>query len=108
VWAKFRVYLKRKLQERVEYIAVMEYHKNGMPHLHALLNQYIPQPWIKSAWSRLGGGTIVDIRKLVDGENIGRYLAKYMSKDVILSAPKGTRRFMTSRGIKLLKRYIHS
>ena len=105
VWAKFRVYLKRKLGRSVEYIAVMEYHKSGVPHLHALVSEYIPQRWISNAWSRLGGGAIVHIERVMDGGNIGRYLAKYLSKNVMLSVPKGARRYMTSRGIRLWRQY---
>ncbi len=35
---------------------------------------------------------------------MARYLAKYLTKDVILSAPKDVRRWTTSRGIKLFEK----
>jgi hypothetical protein len=108
VWSKFRVYLGRKLEQKVEFISVMEYHKSGVPHLHALINQYIPQKWISNAWSRLGGGRIVHIKQVADISKMGYYLGKYLTKDAILSGPKGSRRYTTSRGITLNKRYIHS
>ena len=58
VWRKFRVYLKRKHGQPVKYIAVVERQKSGVPHLHVLVDRFIPQKWISSAWSRLGGGRI--------------------------------------------------
>jgi len=108
VWSKFRVYLGRKLGKGVEYIAVMEYHKSGIPHLHVLINQFVPQKWISSSWSKLGGGYIADIKRVVDISKIGYYLGKYLTKDMILSAPKDSRRYTTSRGIKLNKHYVHT
>ena len=101
VWRKFRVYLKRKFGSTVSFIAVMELHKSGYPHLHVLVDRYIRQEWISHTWNRLGGGKIVFIEKVEDLRKIGWYLGKYLTKDMILSAPHGTRRVTTSRDIKL-------
>jgi hypothetical protein len=42
---------------------------------------------------------------LVKRCNVSRYLSKYLTKDLLLSAPKGTRRITTARGIKLFPKY---
>jgi hypothetical protein len=104
VWAKFRTYLKREYGKVVVYIAVLEFTKAGVPHLHVLVDRYIPQAWISRAWDALGGGRIVYIERVHDMHRMARYLAKYLTKDVILSAPGNVRRWTTSRGIKLFEK----
>jgi hypothetical protein len=100
VFAHFRIYLKRKLKHSPKYIRVLEHQKNGNAHLHLLLNDYIRQEWIADAWSALGGGRVVDIRR-VTMRNVSHYLSKYLTKQMLLSAPKRTRRVTTSRGLVL-------
>ena len=107
-WAKFRVYLARRYgvsrQRRICFIAILEVQQSGYPHLHVLIDRYIPWEWIKASWTALGGGRVVDIRRVYDLHRIGHYLAKYLTKEIILSAPAKCRRFTTSRGIQLFKK----
>jgi hypothetical protein len=103
VFNKFRTYLKRRYGVSPKYIAVLEFQKNGNPHLHLLIDRFIPQQWVSEAWSALGGGRIVDIR-YVDLHRISRYLSKYLTKELLLSAPKGARRVTTSRSIHLIEK----
>jgi cytosine/adenosine deaminase-related metal-dependent hydrolase len=100
-WRKFRVYLKRQHGQTVTFIAVMEEHKSGIPHLHVLVDRYIHQKWISKAWSALGGGRIVHIERVKDLGAIGWYLGKYLTKEMLLSARRGVRRYTTSRNIHL-------
>jgi len=102
VFNKFRTYLKRRFGASVNYIAVLEFQKNGNPHLQLLVDRFIPQQWISEAWSALGGGRIVDIR-YVDLHRT-RYLSKYLTKELFLSAPQGSRRVATSRSVHLLEK----
>ncbi len=95
------VYLKRKYGVSPKYIRVLEFQQNGNPHFHILIDRYIPQSWLSAAWSNIGGGRIVDVR-YVDLHNISRYLSKYLTKQLLLSAPNRSRRVTTSRGIVLL------
>jgi hypothetical protein len=44
------------------------------------------EAWISQAWQSVGGCRIVDIR-LVDIHRVGAYLSKYLTKDLLLSAP---------------------
>jgi hypothetical protein len=104
VFNKFRVSLFRKYgRHSINYIAVLEFHKSGVPHLHVVLSKYIPQKWISLAWSSLGGGSIVHIKQ-VDVHRISYYLAKYLTKELLMSAPARSRRITTSRSIQLTKR----
>jgi hypothetical protein len=105
-FAKFRIYLKRKYGEAPQYIAVLEFQKNGNPHLHILIDRFIDTRWIEAIWQRVGGGQQIDI-KLVDLHRVSRYLSKYLTKEMLASAPKRSRRVTTSRGIKLLGKPEH-
>jgi hypothetical protein len=101
---KFREYLKRLYGVAPSYICVLEFTQKGVPHLHILFDRYIPQKWISSTWDQLGGGRIVFIKQ-VTVANVSRYLSKYLTKELLLSAPKGTRRITTARSIKLFPKF---
>ena len=103
VFVDFRVYLRRWLGFAPAYVRVLEYQKNGNAHLHLLLNCNLPQNWVSETWSKLGGGRIVDIRR-VDMHRISHYLSKYLTKQMLMCAPKRARRVTTSKGIKLLEK----
>jgi hypothetical protein len=101
---KFREYLRRKFRVMPSYVSVLEFTQAGVPHLHILFDRYIEQKWISAVWDSLGGGRIVFIKQ-VTVRNVARYLSKYLTKELILSAPKGSRRITTSRSIKLFPKF---
>jgi hypothetical protein len=103
-WNKFREYLKRKFGVSPSFICVLEFTQKNIPHLHILLDRYIDQRWVSGTWARLGGGRIVFIKR-VTVQNVARYLSKYLTKELLLSAPKGTRRITTARAIKLFPKF---
>jgi hypothetical protein len=107
VFNKFRLYLRRRYGAPVKYIAVLEFHKSGIAHLHVLIDRYVPWDWIKQSWCALGGGQIVYI-KYVDVHRISRYLSKYLTKELLLSAPKRARRVTTSRSLRLIEKSAES
>lgn len=106
-WRKMRVLLQRKFGSSLSFIAVLEYQKSGMAHLHILLGVYIPQQWLSQAWQSIGGGKIVDIR-YVDVHRVSAYLATYLAGEKIRHTlallPLRARIFTTSRGIQLRKK----
>jgi len=104
VFNKFREYLRRKYGVPPGYICVLEFTQAGIPHLHILFDRYSAQQWISKAWDRLGGGRIVFIKQ-VTVRHVARYLSKYLTKELLLSAPKGTRRITTARKIKLFPKF---
>lgn len=85
------------------FIRVLEYQQNGNAHFHVLLKDYVSQAWVSEAWSALGGGRIVDIRR-VDMHRVSHYLSKYLTKQMLIHAPKRARRVTTSNGIRLLEK----
>jgi hypothetical protein len=103
VFAKLRVYLQRKYGVAPQYIRILEFQKNGNPHFHILIDRYIAREWIQAAWVAVGGGWMVDIRH-VDVHRVSRYLSKYLTKELLMSAPLRSRRVTTSRGIKMLEK----
>ena len=103
LFAMLRVYLGRKYRTPIQYIRILEFQKNGNPHLHILIDRYIAREWIQAAWVAVGGGRMVDIR-YVDVHRVSRYLSKYLTKELLMSAPLRSRRVTTSRGMKLLKK----
>ena len=103
VFNKFRLYLRRKFHVIVKYIAVLEFQKNGIAHLHLLVDRFIPRAWIKRSWSAVGGGSVVDVR-FVDVHRLSRYLSKYLTPELLQSAPSRARRVTTSRSIWLIEK----
>ena len=101
---EFREYLRRKYGVPPNYICVLEFTQRGVPHLHVLIDRYIPHAWISKTWDRLGVGKIVFIKR-VSIHNVSRYLSKYLTKELLAYAPKGTRRITTSRTIKLFPKF---
>ena len=99
-----RVLLSRQFGESLPFIAVLEFTKNGVAHLHVLFGRYIRQGWLSDAWQSIGGGKIVDIR-FVDVHRVSAYLAVYLAGEQILHTlellPKRARIFTTSRSIVL-------
>jgi hypothetical protein len=104
LWRMMRVLLSRYFGESIPFVAVLEFQKNGMAHLHVLLGAYIPQAWLSRAWQSIGGGKMVDIR-FVDVHRVSAYLAVYLAGDKVLHTlellPKRARIFTTSRSIVL-------
>jgi hypothetical protein len=68
------------------------------------IDRRIDQRWISRTWDRLGGGKIVFIKRAKINQ-VSRYLSKYLTKELLLSAPKGTRRITTARAVKLFPKY---
>jgi hypothetical protein len=66
-----------------EYLWVLELTEEDWPHLHIVFRgDFIPQRLLSKWWERLHGAPIVDIRKVWTGAGAGRYMAKYLGKDL--------------------------
>jgi len=103
-WRKMRVSLQRKFGGSIRFVAILEYQKSGMAHLHFLVGVYIPQDWLSDAWQAIGGGMIVDIR-YVEIHRVAAYVTPYLAGGKIehtlcLLDPRA-RIFSTSRGLSL-------
>lgn len=78
-----RQYLMRKLKRRSPtFLAVVEAHESGSPHLHVLLRSgFIHRRLIKEWWEKRTGSFIVDIRIVKSRRQAASYVTKYISKN---------------------------
>jgi hypothetical protein len=100
-----REYLKREFGESLRYICILEFTAKRVPHLHVLLDRYIDHTFMSKSWANLGAGYVVWVKR-VEARRVARYLSKYLTKELIESAPKGTRRITTSRDIHLFEKFV--
>lgn len=104
LWRMMRVLLSREFGGSLPFVAVLEFTKNGIAHLHVLFGRYIKQSWLADAWESIGGGRVVDI-PFVDVHRVSAYLAVYLAGNKILHTlellPKRARIYTTSRSIVL-------
>ncbi len=80
IFNTFATDLRRKTNEPLKYIWVLEFQKNGRAHLHILLNQYINKKLIDEIWTRVGGGKISWVTKAQSVEALSFYLSNYIVK----------------------------
>jgi hypothetical protein len=99
-WNALRTRLKREIGD-FSYIWVREEQENGLPHLHIIVSRYLPQHKVSAAWSDLGGGEVVDIRKIDRVEKAAHYVGKYLTKDALSGFPDGICRYGSSRDLDL-------
>ncbi len=67
--------------EKLKYIWVIEFQKNGLAHMHVLLNQFLPIEVIREAWVHIGGGHIMYIDKVENLNAVSNYITKYFCKE---------------------------
>lgn len=102
-WNRLRTELTRN-GKKLKYFWCLEAgEKNHRPHLHILIDRYIPQKRLSRLAARSGFGSIVDIRAVKDS-SVFNYVTKYLSKgigsktvEMALKRQNG-RRYGTSRG----------
>ncbi len=100
-WRKFRVYIQREYGD-FSFVWVKEQGEGGGHwHLHVLVSRYLDQSWISDAWSSVGGGRVVDIRRVDRCEKVGHYLGKYLTENALSDFPDGVQRYGTSEDIEL-------
>lgn len=72
------------LGRRIEYVAALEYQKNGWPHFHPLLDvgelQQGDISRLGRTWWRLAGGS--QLSRPRNTLDVSRYSAKYLAKDL--------------------------
>jgi hypothetical protein len=95
--------LRTEMRDRypgLSYIWIREEGDSGNPHLHLLVDRYLPQSELSTLASRVGLGHVVDIRR-VNARNAARYLTKYLTKGALHDLPEGARRYGSSADITL-------
>lgn len=78
-----RQYLMRKLKRRSPtFLAVIEAHESGWPHLHILLRTgFIHHRLIRAWWEAHTGSFQIDIRLAKGKRQVASYVSKYISKN---------------------------
>jgi hypothetical protein len=102
-WNALRTAINREHGD-LSYIWIREEQDSGLPHIHVLVSRYLPQSWIKSRWSELGAGEIVDIRAVDRLEKVAHYVGKYLTKNALSGLPDGIRRYGSSQDLSLAVR----
>lgn len=95
--------LRTTLNDRYEglsYVWFREEQESGNPHLHLLVDRYLPQSELSAMAERSGLGRVVDIRR-VNARNAVKYVTKYLTKGAMADLPKGIRRYGSSADIEL-------
>ena len=87
----------RSKYEKFQYIAVIEKQERGSIHYHVVFYglPYIPKEELQKIW----GFGFVKINKIEKFNNLGRYLIKYLMKDMKNGREKSQKRYLTSRGL---------
>jgi hypothetical protein len=78
-----RQFLMRKLKRRSPtFLAVVEAHESGWPHLHVLVRSgFIDHRLIRSWWEKQTGSYQIDIRLAKGQRQVASYVSKYISKN---------------------------
>jgi hypothetical protein len=102
--------LKRKCPG-IKYFRCVELQNNGMPHIHALINFYLPKWYIQLIWKKITGDSFICRFEHVKSSCAG-YILKYFEKSIndinyIRSATgKKTRIFNYSRNLLFIEKKL--
>jgi len=103
-WDTLLKRMKRRFG-KIKYFRIVQFHKNGLPHLHIIIDKYIPHSWLSAAWSDIHNSPIVDIRHK-DNHHAVNYITRYISKELLSDSPLNalfslthTRRYSKSRSM---------
>lgn len=107
-WRMLRQYILRKMGWRkLPFIAVIEKHKSGWPHMHLLLRcKYVPHQLIRAWWVERFNSPRIWIEAINNEVKAARYLSKYLAKAP--HAFEGTKRYWASHDFDLTKAERHA
>jgi len=95
--------LRTELNDRYDdlsYIWVREEGEGDNPHLHLVVDRYLPQSELSMLADRVGMGEVVNIKR-ISARNMAKYLTKYLTKGSMANLPKGANRYGSSADIDL-------
>ena len=98
--------LRTELNDRYDglsYIWVREEGESDNPHLHLIVDRYLPQNELSALSERVGLGEVVNIKR-ISARNMAKYLTKYLTKGSMANLPKNARRYGSSADIDLAVR----
>ncbi|OAQ51058.1 hypothetical protein HTG_19185 [Natrinema mahii] len=96
--------LRTELRDRYPNLSYLWVRHEGderdRPHLHLLVDRYLPQQELSRLSERVGLGSIVDIRR-VDARNAAHYISAYLGRGALSFLPDGSRRYGSSADVDL-------
>lgn len=94
--------LRTELRDRYDGLSYLWVRHEGddrdRPHLHLLVDRYLPQAELSELADRVGLGRVVDIRR-VDARNAAHYLSAYLGRGALSFLPEGARRYGSSADV---------
>ncbi len=85
IFNAFLVSLKRNKvykDQKIKYLWVIEFQKNGNAHLHILFNLLPHINNVREIWERVGGGVIMKVLKIKSQAGISNYIGNYIVKGI--------------------------
>lgn len=97
-FTRFIKRLGRKMGQKLEYVAVIEFQERGAIHYHVLFFNlpYVPKEDLYEVW-RNG---FVQINRVDRIEDVGAYMVKYMGKGTADERLRGEKSYFCSRGLR--------
>lgn len=96
--------LRTELRDRYDDLSYLWVRHEGderdRPHLHLLVDRYLPQEELSQLAERVGLGSVVDIRR-VDARNAAHYISAYLGRGALSFLPEGSRRYGSSADVDL-------
>lgn len=96
--------LRTELNDRYDDLSYLWVRHEGderdRPHLHLLVDRFIPVEELSYLSDRVGLGEVVDIRR-VDARNAAHYISAYLGKGALSFLPDGARRYGSSSDVDL-------
>jgi len=96
--------LRTELRDRYPNLSYLWVRHEGderdRPHLHLLVDRYLPQAELSKLADRVGLGRVVDIRR-VDARNAAHYISAYLGRGALSFLPSGSRRYGSSADVDL-------
>jgi hypothetical protein len=94
-WKLFMLRMRRKYG-KVRYMAVIEFQKRGAVHYHVIWDL----PYIKKGeLSEIWGNGFIKINRIDHVDNVGAYIVKYMTKDLIDERLMAVKAYQCSMGL---------
>lgn len=95
-WWQFMKKMRRK-HGRFKYMAVIEFQKRGAVHYHVIWSlPYIPIRELQPIW----GNGIIRINRIEHVDNVGAYIVKYMTKDLMDERFVSQKAYQCSKGLE--------
>ena len=96
--------LRTELNDRYDGLSYLWVRHEGderdRPHLHLLVDRFLPQSELSMLSERVGLGEVVDIRR-VDARNAAHYISAYLGRGALSHLPEGSRRYGSSADVDL-------